>query len=132
MEPAPTILCLPDELLHLILSSACLQDSHPRNSARLWTYKPRTSVLNICLTCSHFQRIARVFPFESIYIQQARMRSRQSTISGFSPTAKVFHARFRDDVLLRGHCRKLQINIRRMSRNDLALVEDLVRWLGNV
>lgn len=133
MESVPPILRLPDELLHRILSSACLQDHpHPLRNARLRAYKPRNSVLNISLTCSDFWRLARVFPFESVYIQAARIRTLQSRISGFSASAKIFHAYFRDDVSLRRHCRGLQINIRRMSRNDLALVEDLVRWLGNV
>lgn len=133
MESVPIILRLLDELLHCILSSACLQDPpDPPHSARLWAYKPRNVVLNISLTCSHFWRIARVSPFESVYIREARIRTLQSRISGFAPSAKFFHAHFRDDISLRRHCRKLQISIRRMPRNDLALVADLVTWLGNV
>ncbi|GAM33450.1 hypothetical protein TCE0_004f00348 [Talaromyces pinophilus] len=80
MGSAPIILRLPDELLHRILSSACLQDPPPPpHSARLWAYNPRNAVLNISLTCSHFWRIAHVFPFESVYIQEARIHSAYST-----------------------------------------------------
>jgi hypothetical protein len=82
------------------------------------------------LTCSRFRRISRPFLFESIDIVRARARS--SNTSGLSPSAKIFHARFRDDASLRSHCRRLKVHFTYISKSDYALLEDLMSWLINV
>lgn len=122
----PPILRLPDEMVHQILSSASHTTPRPR-SGRVWEHKLPSVVLNICLTCSHFNRISRSFIFESVYIRKG-LPARYTRAS----VLPAVYARFRDEPELRPKCKKLQLDINRMSRKHYRMVRDLLRWLSNV
>lgn len=122
----PAILRLPDEILCLIFSFACLrEDDSWSTNRRKWEYYGYTSVSNISLTCTRFSRISRPFFFESVWI-----KNRPG--GGVSLSIQGIHANFRDSASLRLHCRKLQLDIQFVSKNDYARIVDLLKWLTNV
>lgn len=122
MELSP-ILRLPHEILHQIFSSASHTTPYPL-SGRIWDHKLPSTVLSICLTCSHFNRISRRFIFESIFIRNY-LPARNLVLS-------AVHARFRDEPELRASCQRLQLNLDYLSREHYEMVGDLLRWLKNV